>query len=224
MFPIVVAIVLTLSAHGQTAARWARDIDKSSAHLKAGEFDRSLKISERLLRQMIDELGSGEAATRFFGTALTHKALALAGLGRNEDALWHWHTVLTLYPPFEKSNLSSFGDAGAFLTANRNPRIPDGFPEEGKRPPDLKPPVVLRKVAPDFPPGAQYFGAEGLLIVNVIIRTDGTVTAPVVRKALPAPTLSYVALEAIRKWKFRPAMKSGEPIEVQFDLTLNYKP
>lgn len=217
VFLIVFAMVLAVSAHGQTAVRWAREIDKSSAHLKAGEFDRSLRISERLLREMIDQLGSGEAATRSFGTVLTHKALALAGLGRKEEALWHWHTVLTLYPPFEKSNLSSFGDAGAFLAANRNPRIPEALPS------GLEPPVVVRRVAPDFPPGAHHFGVEGVLIVNVIVRTDGTATAPYIRKTLPAPTLSYVALEAIRKWKFRPATKGGVPIEAPFDLALSYK-
>lgn len=222
---IVVAIALAASVHGQTAAdQWGKEIDRSAAHLKAGEFDRSLKISERVLRQMIDQLGRGDAATRLFGTVLTHKALALAGLGRNDDAIWHWHTVLTLYPAFEKSDLSLAGEAGAFLAANSEPRKPmNAKGDAGPLPAEFKVPVVLKKVKPKFPRGAHYFGSEGLLVVSVMIRTDGTVTAPVVRKALPAPTLSYVALEAIRQWQFRPATKNGEPIEVQFDLTINYK-
>ena len=224
---ILLTVALAAGGHAETTAeKWVSDLAKSATLLQAGDHERSLKISERLLREMIDQLGRGDAAMRIFGGALTHKALALAGLGREEDALWHWHSVLTLDPAFEKSDLSSFGDAGAFLAANRDPRKPWNLAEEGGQPltAEFTAPKTLKQVMPKFPRGAQFFGVEGVLVVSVMITREGTVRAPVVRKALPAPTLSYVALEAIRQWRFQPATKNGTPIEVQFDLSVNFKP
>jgi TonB family protein len=49
------------------------------------------------------------------------------------------------------------------------------------------------------------------------------VRSPSIQKALPAPTLSYAALEALRRWKFEPARVGGTPIAFLFNLTINYK-
>ena len=72
--------------------------------------------------------------------------------------------------------------------------------------------------------GAQEFDVGGILIVEVVIDKQGRVTTPRVRKPLPAPTLSYAALEAIKQWRFGPGRVGGEPVEVLFNLTVNYKP
>ncbi|MFL6247249.1 MAG: hypothetical protein ACJ74H_14550 [Thermoanaerobaculia bacterium] len=117
----LVFIVAIASAAGAQHAgpptdseRWRAMINESSDKLKSADYAGSLKISEKVIREMIERLGPGEAATQAFGIVVSHKALALAGLGREEDALWYWHTVLTLYPPFAKSDLSGFGKAESF--------------------------------------------------------------------------------------------------------------
>jgi TonB family protein len=207
-----------------TAQRWVDQLDTSSDLLKAGDYERSLKITTRLLREMVDGLGPGDGAMKVFGTALSHKALALAGLHREADALWYWHTVLTLYPAFAKSDVSMFGEAGAFLDRNREPRKLTALTgREKELGPELSPPKLLKRVQPEFPYGARYFGVSGQLVVGVVITKEGTVAEPVVITALPAPTLSFVALEALRRWRFEPARKNGEAIDVQFNLTVNFK-
>ena len=174
---------------------------------------------------MVNRLGPGEGSTEIFGLALTHKALASAGLDRDEDALWHWHTVLTLYPAFANRDLSAYGNAGKFLMENRNVRAATTFdPKNAKQAKEVKPPKITRRVEPRFPRGAQHFGVGGMLVAEVIITPEGKVTSPILVKTLPAPTLSYTALEAVRQWRFEPAAIDGKIVPVVFNLSINYKP
>lgn len=207
--------------------RWRQQLADSATHLKAGEFDQALKVAERVIRDMRERLGPGQGATEILGIAITHKALALAGKGDREQALWWWHAVLSMYPPFAKSDLSAFGEPGAFLTANRELRPAPEVSSEAKASESGKeritPPRVLKKVTPDFPYGALWFGVEGKLIVEIVIGTDGKLTAPRIVQPLPAPTLTYAALDAVRRWRFEPGKLDGQVVPVIFELTINYK-
>jgi TonB family protein len=230
---VIVALLLAIAAPASaqrkgpptTAQRWAVSLDESSAALVARDYAKALKISERLIREMVEELGPGDAATKFFGIVLSHKAIALAGLGRNDEALWYWQTVISLYPAFAGSDLSTFGAGGAFLDQHRELRVQKTREEMDveNAVPHLTKPRILKRVEPVFPAGAIHFGVQGLMIVSVMIQPDGTLASPLILKALPAPTLTYCALDALRKWRFAPALVEGKPIATQFNLTLNFK-
>lgn len=167
-------------------------------------------------------LGLGQAATELFGIVLTHKALAHAGLGDTAKALWYWQTVLNLYPKFAESDMSMFGAPGELLKANvRPPTVPQPDPTPQG---EFRRPCVRRKVKPQYPRGAYLFGESGPLVVRVIITPEGVPQSPVLLTRLPAPTLTYVALEAIRQWKFTPARVGTTPIYIPFDVTIDYKP
>ncbi|MFL6247250.1 MAG: energy transducer TonB [Thermoanaerobaculia bacterium] len=56
-----------------------------------------------------------------------------------------------------------------------------------------------------------------------MITKEGKVTAPYVLQPLSAPTLTYTSLEALRKWRFAPGRLNGEPVEVVFNMTINFK-
>jgi TonB family protein len=209
-----------LTAEDSVERRWNRRLLESSKLLKQAEYKPALKIATGLTTEMIEVLGPGNAATRAFGLVLTHKALALTGLGRYDDALWDWHTVLSLYPQFGESDLSSFGAPGAFLKEHLLPEKPKGPRVAGS---DFTEPRVIKKVQPDFPAGGRDFGASGDLVVEVIITKRGTITSPRVLIPLSAPTLSYTALEAIRRWRYEPASVAGKPIEVPLTVTVHYE-
>lgn len=222
---VLLLFVAPFSSAGEDlGARWREQLGRSSDHLKAGRFDASLKLSNRVLSEMHEFLGPGDAATELLGIAVTHKALALAGNGDREQALWWWHALLTMYPPFAKSDLSAYGAAGEFLAANRELKPPaPAIPADAKPDESITPPRVLKQVKPDFPTGARWFGVEGRLILEVEIGADGRLSNPRVLQALPAPTLSYAALDAVRRWRFEPAKRNGEAIPVIFHLSVNYK-
>lgn len=229
---LALVLVFAVTAEAQRTGRpsvadnWKRRLGDSAALLKSGDHAASLKITERLIREMIDQLGRGDGAMQIFGIAVTQKALALAGLGREDDALWYWHTVVTLYPAFAKSDLSAFGEAGAFLDRHR---VPPPLNENerqvriAEKDPRIQPPKIRRRAEPEFASGALAFGTSGLIIVECLITTEGKIATPRVLQPLPAPTLTYTVLEALRKWRFEPGRLDGRPVNVIFKLTVNFK-
>ncbi|HYO78464.1 MAG TPA: energy transducer TonB [Thermoanaerobaculia bacterium] len=203
---------------------WQKKTRQSLELLKRGEYNASLKLSERVIRDMADHLGPGDRETRSFGIALTHKALALAGLQREDEARWYWHIALNLYPALAKFDLVPFGKPGEFLLAHTELRKPAEIPRLPYPPTaNMTAPRPKKRVEPKYPLGARYFDVSGITIVEVLITRDGKVSSPHVLKALPAPTLMYATLDALRHWTFEPATSDGQPTDVVFNLTFNYK-
>jgi len=59
--------------------------------------------------------------------------------------------------------------------------------------------------------------------VEVMIDRTGAVTGAHILKALPYG-LGEAAVEAVRQWKFKPGTLNGMPVDVIFNLTVNFKP
>ena len=87
---------------------------------------------------------------------------------------------------------------------------------------DVKAPVVLSKVEPQYPEEARKARIAGIVIVEVIIDKSGNVADINVLKPLPFG-LDQAAVDAVKQWKFKPALKNGEPVDVVFNLTVNFK-
>ncbi|HJQ40545.1 MAG TPA: energy transducer TonB [Thermoanaerobaculia bacterium] len=215
---LITLITSTASAGtNEVLDRWNGWMAESASHLKSGEHKAALKLCNRTIKEMIDQLGPGDASTEMFGTVLTYKAIAHAGLREQDEAVWYWQTVRNLYPKVADADLSMYGEAGEFLKNNMTDAelpAPEG---------DYITPVLRKKYKPKFPNGAHYFGVTGELVVQVVVTPDGRVQSPAIVQALPAPTLSYVALEALRRWRFEPARAGGTAVPYLFTLTINYK-
>ena len=190
--------------------------------LKAGDHRKALRLANRTVDDMVDKLGPGDASMQWFIVAVTHKAVAHAGLGEHEEALWFWHAMLSLNPKLAESDMGPFGAAGEFLKQNIVPAA--CVPPAVRLHASLTPPKLIKRVSPKYPHAAHAFGVSGVLILEIIITADGRVQSPRVLKPLPAPTLSYAALDAVRRWRFEPAKADGTPVPVIFNLTVNYKP
>lgn len=200
-----------------SASDWRNEVGQSAATLRSGNYANSLKITDQILSAMVERLGAGGADDATLATALTHKALANAGLGKINEALWYWYIAQEISPAITKSDLSTFGAPGEFL--KRHPLTEfDGAPS-GR----VTPARIVKQVVPKFPPGASRFGIGGDLVVQIVIDKNGQPTLPRIVHALPAPTLSFVALEALKHWQFEPARQNGEPVPIEFDLTVHYK-
>ena len=221
-----------VTAQQRTVDRWQSSIRESSELLAAGSYEKSLKIVSRVIDEMVDQLGPGDAETKSFGVVLVHKAMAHAGLGQEREAVWYWHLAVNLYPQLADADLSKYGQAGAFLKNHplppwdphaKKPGVQGTNPRDVMVPRNMTAPRVKKKVEPTFPPGANAFAVSGILIVEVVIDEKGTVSSARVLRALPAPTLSYTALEAVKRWRFEPATENGTPVQAFFTLTVNFK-
>lgn len=74
-------------------------------------------------------------------------------------------------------------------------------------------PIV--KIAPTYPMRARDRGIEGYCIVEYTVTAAGTVNDPVVIESEPTGIFDKVSLDAALKFKYKPRVVNGEPIDVQ---------
>jgi TonB family protein len=91
--------------------------------------------------------------------------------------------------------------------------------DEGDGPPvrpkgQLSGPVPLEKVDPKYPPQMIKEHVEGQVILYAIIGKDGVVRNIQLVHSVE-PELDKDAIEALAHWKFRPATREGEPVELE---------
>lgn len=218
----VVLLFLASVAHGAT---FADRFKASGDALTAGDYAKALKVSDGIIRDFDALLGEGDGAEKWFAIAVAHKALALAGLGQNDEAIWQWHMALNIYPPLERSDLSMFGAAGELLKNNPLPAPPPSCPRVGDLVGKSKvtAPVVIKRIQPEYAEGARLSRVRGIAIFESIITREGVISSIRAKKVLPAPTLTYAAMQALRQWRFIPGKLDGDPVDVVFNLTINYK-
>jgi len=79
---------------------------------------------------------------------------------------------------------------------------------------DLVGPVPLRKVDPKYPPTLVSAHVQGEVVLYAIIRKDGLVDSIQLVKGVD-PELDRNAMEALARWKFQPAERNGESVELE---------
>ena len=84
------------------------------------------------------------------------------------------------------------------------------------------PPAAISRVAPTYPAGLVHAGIEGHVVVEFIITPQGNVVNPVVLRS-NNPWLERPALEAILKWKFKPAQVDGRTVYVRAQQRLEFE-
>jgi len=81
--------------------------------------------------------------------------------------------------------------------------------------------LVIKKVAPVYSPTALQLHKEGAVDLMATISKDGAVTSIQVLKG--DLLLAKLAVEAVKQWKYRPYLLNGEPVEIQTQVTINFK-
>lgn len=84
-----------------------------------------------------------------------------------------------------------------------------------------EPPVPVRTVAPRFPDEMKRVGTSGLVTVSCTIDEKGNVNDPKVVKATN-DAFAEPALEALKKWKFKPAKKDGEAVAIRVNIPVQF--
>lgn len=84
------------------------------------------------------------------------------------------------------------------------------------------PPTVIYSVDPEFSDEARRAKYQGIVLIAVIVDAQGNPQNPRVVRAL-GMGLDEKALEAVKKYKFRPAMRGRTPIPVQITIEVNFR-
>lgn len=74
-------------------------------------------------------------------------------------------------------------------------------------------PVPLVRFNPDYPVAAARRGIEGWVLVQFSVTATGQVTDVSVVDANPPGVFDEETLEAVRRWRYRPKVEEGTPVE-----------
>jgi len=81
-------------------------------------------------------------------------------------------------------------------------------------------PVVVRMVRPAYPELAVQAELEGTVLVRIGVDTRGDVVEAAVIKSVPG--LDEAAVDAVLRWKFRPATQGGTPVAVRIVVPVRF--
>jgi TonB family protein len=81
--------------------------------------------------------------------------------------------------------------------------------------------LLIKRVQPKYPATAVAAHAGGSVEIEATINKEGNVVNPKVLKG--NPVLAQAALEAIRQWRYKPYYLDGQPVEIQTQVTINFK-
>jgi len=89
-------------------------------------------------------------------------------------------------------------------------------PIQVKQPPAepiFEPPVVLDRVEPVYPPKALKKASGGTIILKLLISEGGRIVRVTVDQGAPVPELEAAAVNAVLRWRYRPATEDGAPVK-----------
>jgi protein TonB len=82
-------------------------------------------------------------------------------------------------------------------------------------------PTPVQTRAPEYPETLRRAGVSGLVSINVTIDESGNVTKAIVAKSSDAG-FEQAAVDAVSRWKFKPAKKAGQPVAVSVVLPVRF--
>ena len=89
-------------------------------------------------------------------------------------------------------------------------------------PPGGTQPEEIDRIVPRYPSEARRAGVSGPVVIRGIVRRDGKIDNVEIIKDLPHG-LGEAARDAVRRWRFRPATFRGDPIDVYYTVTVNFR-
>ncbi len=87
--------------------------------------------------------------------------------------------------------------------------------------PDQEQANLVTKVQPIYPVTAKTSGIQGNVLLETFVSADG-IPKRIHVLSSPDPDLAQSALEAVRQWRYRPALLNGQPVGVRTIVTVSY--
>ena len=93
--------------------------------------------------------------------------------------------------------------------------------QELQKPGTIVPPSVVKEVKPIYPADALTSGISGTVVLECLVKADGTVGDARVIQPLD-PLLDEQALKAVREWRFKPGTRDGKPVDVAVTIEISF--
>jgi protein TonB len=140
--------------------------------------------------------GQSVRLRQFFGLALALMVVAAGVLS------WQW------YRAWEE--LESHVPRRPAAVSPARARVPASVMEQ----------LVLHRVEPVYPEAARKENVQGIVVLNTVIATDGSVAD--VRPVSGPEALAPAAVDAVKWWRFQPYLVNGLPVEAETTITVEF--
>jgi TonB family protein len=89
---------------------------------------------------------------------------------------------------------------------------------------DVAAPNLITSPRPAYPPRARAANAQGTVVIQAVIGTDGSIVSAQVDATRSSSNLDLIqaALDAVKQWKYRPAILNGQPVQLNTLITLTF--
>jgi TonB family protein len=109
------------------------------------------------------------------------------------------------------------GEARASTIEEARPAVEGGPIRVGG---SIREPKKIVHVSPIYPADALAADIQGIIILDAVIASDGSVSDVSVLRGVPI--LDQSAIDAVRQWRFTPTFLNGKPIEVAMTITVHF--
>jgi protein TonB len=82
-------------------------------------------------------------------------------------------------------------------------------------------PIPIKTPPPQFPLQLRRDGVSGVVAVTIVIDETGAVISSTVAKSTN-PGFDEAAMDAIKKWKFKPAQKDGAAVKMKVTVPIRF--
>lgn len=83
--------------------------------------------------------------------------------------------------------------------------------------------AYLNNPAPIYPAGAKRRGIQGKVLLDVLVKIDGSAASVTIARSSGSSQLDEAALDAVRDWKFIPAKRSGKIVQANVIVPVEFK-
>lgn len=104
------------------------------------------------------------------------------------------------------------------------PEPPAPAPEATPNLPEIDQPIAILRPAPRYPPEALRRNIGGIVRVQVVVSPDGSVERMELASSSGDRYLDRAAMEALRRWRFQPAIRNGQPVTASVIVPLEFNP
>jgi protein TonB len=86
----------------------------------------------------------------------------------------------------------------------------------------ITPPAIVKEVKPDYTEEARRHNVEGEVVLEIVVQRDGSVGEVKLIDGLGGG-LNDRAIAAVRQWRFSPARRLGQPVDVIVEVAVEFR-
>jgi protein TonB len=85
--------------------------------------------------------------------------------------------------------------------------------------------IESSRVPPRYPDLARQSGVQGKVLLQAVIRKDGTVgNINVLESTVVRLGFDEAAVDAVSRWRYKPGLQNGKPVDVSVTILVDFSP